>query len=122
MALVTDDQVRSIINTSIEDLSAFITIADLILTEDLSDKGLSLARLKEIERWLAAHFVAMNEDSARKTGEAIGKSSIQFGGEYGLGLNHTRYGQQAIILDESGTLSSKVQGSKAIFDPIKYLE
>ena len=122
MPLVTDLEVKEIISTSLTDLTAFITAADLIVTEDLNDKGLSVARLKEIERWLAAHLVAINEDRARKSGEGIGRSNVQFGGQYGLGLNHTRYGQQAIILDTSGTLAAKITGKKAIFDPIEYLD
>ena len=112
-ALVDDDDVKAIITTTIPDLSAFIEAADLIIVEDLSNKGMSAARLKEIERWLAAHFVAINEDAARISSETVGRSNISYGGQFGLGLQHTRYGQQAIILDITGTLASKSQGRKS---------
>lgn len=113
MPLVTESEVKEIITTSIPSIAAYITAADLIVSEELSNKGLSANRLKEIERWLSAHFVAISEESARISAETIGRSNITYGGQFGLGLQHTRYGQQAMLLDTSGTLAAKSQGRKS---------
>ena len=107
MALVTQDEVKVIIDTGLTDLTPFIAAAHIIVSEDLSNKGFTNRRLTEIERWLAAHFVAMREDKARLTGVETGDSQYTFGGELGEDLKFTRYGQQALILDTSGTLAAK---------------
>ncbi len=107
MALVTQTEVKEIIDTDLTDLTAFIAAAHIIVTEDLASAGFSNERKTEIERWLAAHFVSMKEDSGRLTGKETGDSQYNFGGELGKGLQFTRYGQQVLLLDSSGTLAAK---------------
>jgi hypothetical protein len=68
-------------------------------------------RLELIERWLSAHFYAIED--ARVAREAIGGSVMtQFEGRTAMGLDHTRYGQQAKLLDSSGALAALDARSK----------
>jgi len=105
MARVIQSEVLAIIDvdSTITDLTPFITIANLLVTEKLSTIH-SDDMLKEIERWLAAHFVAIRDPRAKS--ESIGGISISYGGNMnGEGLRSTLYGQQVLALDFSGTLA-----------------
>ena len=104
MSRVTSIQVKEIIDTGIEDVTAFITPANLIVTDRLSDKGMSKEQLAEIEKWLAAHFVCMKDPRVKE--EKIGDASDKFEGRNttGLGLDSTSYGQQVKLIDTSNTL------------------
>lgn len=110
MGLVTEAEVRAIITTNLTDLSSFITSANELTSTELSGKGLSTSRLKDIEKWLAAHFVAINDDKLRTVEEEVGESRRRTGenvrGVIGQGLLLTRFGQQAIVLDSTGTLAA----------------
>jgi hypothetical protein len=109
MARVEDAEVKEIVPTTIEDISAFIISANIMVTDVLGDSGLSDDRLKEIERWLAAHFVAMKDGGARAVEEEVGRSRRRMGEAtrqiLGQGLKLTRFGQQAMILDTTGKLA-----------------
>lgn len=114
-ALVSDAEVKAIIDTS-RDTTPFINTADLIVTEQLASSDLSAARLKLIELYLAAHFVAITEEKGALKSTKMGDSEDTFGVNVGFGLKLTRYGQQAISLDPSGVLSSLSSTSmKALF-------
>lgn len=117
MPLVTDAEVREIVTlpASLSDLTAFIAAADLLVTEELAASGLSAARQKEICRWLAAHFAVMNDETNRLTADRTGEAESSFGGQLGKYLEFTRYGQQALLLDTSGTL--KEVGEIAVVKP-----
>lgn len=113
--LVTEAEVYGIIEVDSDvDLDPFIRVAHLIVDEQLSGKGMSDDRLKEIERWLSAHFVAIRD--MRIANETAGVSNAF---QYNLGLNFqvTMYGQQAMMLDTSGTLAAlnKAKGSGASY-------
>ena len=105
MALVTDAEVKEIIDTN-RDTTPFIDVADLLITESLSGKGLSNARLTKIELYLAAHFATVTEERGGLTRSGVGDAVEAYNVEPGKGLLSTRYGQQAIALDSSGTLTS----------------
>ena len=101
-ARVTTAEVKEIIDTDLADLSAFITVAGLQV-DNIAAKGLlSTAELKEIERWLSAHFTAIRDKRTVK--DNVGDSSHTYEGKTGMGLEFTRYGQQALLLDTTGTL------------------
>lgn len=107
MALVTDAEVKAVIDTA-RDTTPFISTADLIITEDLANAGLSTNRLTQIELYLAAHFVCITEERGGIKTEKVGDVSESYqpvaqGKDIG-GLATTRYGQQALALDVSGTL------------------
>lgn len=111
MARVTDSEVKAIIDTS-RDTTPFINNANLLITEILANSGLSTDRLKMIELYLSAHFVAVTEEKGGLTSSKVGNSSDSFGGDYTQGLNLTRYGQQAVLLDTSGLLAGMATPKK----------
>lgn len=101
---VTDCDVKAIIETSLESLRPFILAADAMVTQYLGAKGLDSELLKEITRWLSAHFVAVNDQ--RLKSEKIGDATNQYHGETGMGLDFTAFGQQVKVLDPTGTFAS----------------
>jgi len=104
MARVTADEVRAIIDVSTEvtDLTPFITAAGLLVDKVDEKAILTDAQLKEVERWLAAHYVALRDP--RRASEKAGSVGESYQYKLGLGLEVTTYGQQAIMLDTTGTL------------------
>lgn len=107
---VTDAEVKEIINTSLSDTSPFITPAN-ILTTKVSGNGISDSdHLKEIERWLAAHFVAIRDNRAGGLSEKevndASETYLKDSKALTQGLGSTYYGQQALSLDTTGTLVS----------------
>lgn len=103
MARVNGAEVKQIIETDLTaaEIDPFITVAN-ILVDQIT--GLSAATLKEIERWLAAHYVAIRDP--RQTKEVIGDAEDTYAVKVGFGLDGTTYGQQAKALDTTGTLVS----------------
>jgi len=95
---VKPEEVRAIIETEMLDLSPFIKAANLQCTKHLSDVEAGL--LKEIERWLAAHYIAVKE--AQETSDQ--QTLIMLRNRYGL--SSTFYGQQALALDPTGKLAA----------------
>lgn len=73
--------------------------------------ALSSTELELIERWLAAHFYCQGDPAyvARSTAGASGS----FTGQFGMGLDNTRYGQQALAMDTSGCLAALAKGRRA---------
>jgi len=120
---VTVAEVQEIMDTgSLTDaqVTAFITAANLTVTDKLGGStALSAAQLKEIERWLSAHFVAMRERQVAD--EKIGEASVKYGGQFGKMLDFTQYGQQVKILDTTGTLAN-IGKRKATFEVIDILD
>lgn len=112
----TEEQVRSLVDSDDDvRLKPFITTAN-ILTDDVSaeDSGnlLSVSTLLEIEKYLAAHFYEHLDQAlaSEKTGDASGV----YQGEWGLGLNGTKWGQTAMILDKTGYLASLNKGRRVV--------
>ena len=103
MARVTDAEVKQIIDTTISDVSPFITVASLQVDRIAAKGVLGTAELKEIERWLSAHFIAIRDKRTIK--DTVGDTSHTYEGKTDMGLNFTRYGQQALLLDTTGTLA-----------------
>lgn len=106
MALVTDAQVKAIIDTA-RDTTPFIDTADLIINEEFVGSSLSVGRLTQIELYLAAHFVAITEERGGLKMEKMGDATDEMDTDmFSAGFGSTRYGQQALALDSSGTLKS----------------
>lgn len=109
MARVTGSEVQEIIDVSADvltatpDLTPYITAANLLVTDLLGSSTLSSDTLKEIERWLSAHFVAIRDP--RRASEKAGSVGESYQYKLGLRLSVTTYGQQAILLDTTGTLA-----------------
>jgi hypothetical protein len=106
MARTNATAVKILIDTELSDadVDAFIADAAALLTStgiedaDCHDS----ASLTVLEKYLAAHLVALRE--RQLTGEKIGAASESLGGDFGRGLDFTQYGQQAIAYDCSGIL------------------
>jgi len=103
---VTATEVKAIIDTQLGDteVDVFITTANLIVTNNLTGKSLSVASLAEIEKWLSAHLIAITKTRQAQK-KKVGDAEDTYG-RVGLSLDSTSYGQTARILDSSGTLGS----------------
>lgn len=104
---VTPADVRAIIDTEFEDASitACIQGAHLVVEKMLSDKSLGEELLSEIERWLAAHYVASTTEERQAVHEEAGPANQRFANIFGPLLMSSTYGQTAAQLDVSGTLA-----------------
>lgn len=106
---VKEEEVREVIDSddSIR-IAPFIdtanTLTDKISSRD-SSSLLSSAELKAIELNLAAHFYAQRDTqySQERTADASGVVS----GQFGENLSSTYWGQNALLLDETGYLQGR---------------
>lgn len=109
MSRVTTEEVKRIITTAVDD-SDILTCIDVgsnLVDDLLVGKGLSTARLKDIELFLAAHYVAIKDpDAGMLVEQEIDGTRSKYGGDLGMALAATRYGQQAMALDITGELTS----------------
>lgn len=112
MARVSVAEVKQLINTSESDADviAAIAAANSIVTDQLTGKGLSNKRLKEIERWLSAHFMGLiDRAEGQVERERIGDTEVAYfksSSDNARGFGMTRFGQAAMTLDTTGTLAS----------------
>lgn len=103
-ARVTEAEVIEIKSDATTPLTAFIAaatlIVDAIALDCASDK--TAAELKEIERWLTAHFVTIGQTNKGSGGLASERfesgSKSWFTGSLGKGIESTFYGQTANTL------------------------
>lgn len=111
---VTATEVKEILDTDLADaqIETFILAANLVVTKKLADAGLGTDLLKEIERWLSAHLVAIRDQIPSK--ESLGDASMTYQGKTGMHLNFTSYGQQVLLLDTSGILASSAGKRAAV--------
>lgn len=119
MSRVTTSDVARLLDSD-KDIQPFIDTASLVVDEELVGVGLSDARLKQIEMYLAAHYLAIATDNARLLYKKVGQGAEKYAGaapEEGDGLASTRFGQQAIALDTTGTLArmANTKVKKALF-------
>lgn len=104
--------VKEIIDTDLtnEQVAPFLAAANTMVTDLLLSESYSTTTLKEIERWLAAHFVAVRDPQV--ISEKTDYAQATYEGKTGMGLNSTRYGQQAMILDHHGILARVAAGKR----------
>ena len=114
-ARVAPSDVTAIFSTSIGNtaLTVHITSAHLIIEQYIGTAGWDEDLATELERWLAAHLACTQDPQIKN--ERIGDASQTFEGQFGLGLDLTRYGQQVKILDTTGTLAASLGKGKAVF-------
>jgi len=114
MGRVTGAEVKEIITTDLTNsqVEPFINAANLFVTQRLGSKGLSVELLKEIERFVAAHFISAQGgrdegSSGAVVSEGAGSANRAYQtldvSKFGL-LSTTPYGGVAIQLDSSNTL------------------
>jgi hypothetical protein len=86
------------------DLTPFIETANFLVDQVCLDSDYSDVTLEIIERWLSAHFYAVRDP--RTVSESVRGISERFEGRTDLGLDFTRYGQMAMLLDVEGNLKA----------------
>lgn len=113
-ARVTNADVAKILPAEFvnDDFATFIASANLLVNEELASAGLSAARLTQIELYLSAHFAIITLEKGGLTRQKIGESEdfFQTWTNTAVGLNATRYGQQATTMDTSGKLAALASG------------
>ncbi len=103
----TDEAVGGIIDVdSGDDLTPFILSANELVTEICVPAGYTEQRLELIERWLAAHFYAIFNQSNAIQSEKTGPVSASYMSNIGRVLQYTRWGQQVLALDTKGGLAA----------------
>jgi hypothetical protein len=112
---VSPDEVKEIITTEVgtSDIGVCIKGANLIVDTYLANQSLGAELLKEIERWLAAHLLAMSKDP-RERNVRVGEAEVRYTGNFGKGLEATTFGQVVLSLDSTGKLSN-LNRPKALF-------
>ena len=103
---VSAADVKVIIKTTLADadITKFITDANVFVNVYLSNKINNNELLAEIEKYTAAHFIAITIERQTTT-EKIGELTLQFNDINEIGLKSTTYGQMACNLDYTGTLA-----------------
>lgn len=94
--------------------TSYIATANLIVEEDLVGNGLTEARLKQIEIYLAAHFATLAKEKGGIVRTSMGESAETYHdlNSRFQSYTSTRFGQQAIALDTTGTLVNQGSGGK----------
>ncbi len=107
MACTFDEAgIRALIDTDIADLDPFIDCTNVLVGPDgcdLASKGLEAETICCISVYLAAHLVTVSDPrvaSSRASGHAV-----TFEGMTKLGLESSKFGQMAKLLDPTGCLA-----------------
>jgi len=118
MARTTPAAVKTIFDTDLSDaaVSEWIDIATTVVDDiEATGDNIPASRLEQIEKLLAAHYASAQDqrisDTSRET------ASVTYQGETGMDLRGTKYGQQAIQLDPTGTLSTLGKPSASLGVP-----
>lgn len=105
MARTTAEAVKQIMDDPPAQVGPHLKAATLVVDSVLADHLNDATLLQEIERWIAAHFAAIERPP--KTSESIfNVSETLQQGQLGKALDATFYGQQAKVLDPSGRLAN----------------
>jgi hypothetical protein len=87
-------------------------LTDWLQTQDAADQGmLNDGLLQEIETLLACHFYSTKDQPY--TSKSTNGASGSFQGQYGMHLERTMYGQDAIVMDVSGKLATLGKRTRA---------
>jgi len=103
---VTATEVKAILeDTALTDLAvdAYIVSANAMVNEIMATTDTS-DLLKELERWLTAHMIAISKERQTIKEEA-GTAKATYANIYGQGLKATSYGQMVLSLDTSGAFA-----------------
>ena len=108
---VTEAEVKEIFPTTMtdEEISPYLCSASTLINGLLAGMGYTNNELRVIELWLAAHFACVRDPAV--SDETIGDAAVTYHGSSGLGLNHTPYGQQVMLLEYKGKFA-EVANSK----------
>lgn len=91
-----------------DDYTFFCDLGNNLVEDVLIGKGLSDSRLFLIELNLDAHFASLAVEKGGLEGQKLGQAEerYQIDRPTRPNLSRTRYGQQAVAFDTSGTLSA----------------
>lgn len=95
-------------------IEGFIASATVFIDTLFSGVTASDELLKELERWLTAHLITVGRERLSKK-EGAGGASIEYAVSVGQGLSATPYGQMAVQLDTTGTLSEAADQKKSVY-------
>jgi len=111
---VLPDEIKDVLVTALSntEITIFIDAAHITVDALLDSAVLSAKQLKEIERYLTAHFIASTKERQIKS-ETVDGAKTDYGQMLGKGLDSTTYGQMAKQLDTSGALSADL-GQKSV--------
>lgn len=104
---VTDELIKLLKCPAGSEVQIFIASANVAVDSLLGSTTLSEPTLKLIETFLAAHFYTLANERGALAAETVGDSTERYHNTYSKGFGSTRYGQQAMVLDTTGTLSSE---------------
>lgn len=109
MTIRTDEeQLRELLDCgATPNLEVFMAIASQTVDALLISSGLSAEVLKLVETFLAAHFYTLTKERGTLASQTMGDATDRFHNVYTKGFGATRFGQQALVLDTSGTLASE---------------
>ena len=105
-------------NVTIADtiVDTYILAANTMVNKVLGTSTTDLM-LTEIERWLAAHMIAVTRERQAKK-EGAGGAYIEYAGDFGAGLSSTSYGQMVVMLDTTGLMAA-TSGKAASIHAVK---
>lgn len=118
MSRTSASEVKEIVSTDICDetiIGNFIDTANTVVDEHLvgGECQNSDEILAKIEMYLAAHFLSITDEGGALKFTKLGDASEAYDtGIFGEGLNSTRFGQTAIMLDACGTLAGLATTNK----------
>jgi len=121
---VTAAQVQALTGTRLSQdaINALLPVAAEIRSGDLAGAGLSASRLDEIEKWLAAHVVALRDRTLRASVREAPPVRVQIRSAQARdGLRETEWGRMAIALDTSGTLARLSAPARAVLRVLRPL-
>jgi len=82
-----------------------IAMANDFVNTHLANAGMTAVSLRFVELFLASHFVAIVEERGGILEAEFAGARELYSDIYESGLRSTRFGQQAIFFDASGTLA-----------------
>jgi len=119
MPRTDEDEVQSLLGAQYygsSSLTIFIGIANKLTTRMNTcavSKGYSFDsdELRYIEALLAAHAYGLSDQFV--TSESTDGASATYQGQTGMGLQASKFGQTALIMDHSGCLKALTEGNRA---------
>lgn len=113
MPRVSESELRDIIEARADEkVVQYIEDASLLINDVVgTPSSLSPARLKQLEKYLAAHFWVIAAEKGGLTSEKQGESENRYAKNEGEGLSATRFGRLVKNLDTTGALDKVLSGS-----------
>lgn len=107
MPLITAADVLSVYETDRDDeaLQPFLELAATFTDVHLAGKGLPSAALKEVQRFLAGHFMFVTDTGVHETLRVEDVAERFTKSDRNPGLMDSRWGRTAVLFDTSGTLA-----------------